>query len=77
MLYARRDFRPDHLPRLMSNMRWSWSLQEGKVSYTVSSRAASTHRQDYKAEHQGRQRTYDRKVVREAWADYLDFDPDE
>ncbi len=72
MLYARRDFRPDHLPRLMSNMTRSWSRVEGWFQTQKSSRAASTHRQDYKAEHQGRQRTYDRKVVREAWADYQD-----
>lgn len=76
MLYARRDFRPDHQPRLMSNLRWTWTMQDGKVSYKMSSRGASTHRQDYKNEHQGRQRTYDRKVVRDALAEYLEDTPD-
>ena len=76
MLYARRDFRPDHQPRLMSNMRWSWSMREGKTMHKLSSRAASTLRQDYKNEHQGRQRTYDRKVIRDAWAEALGFDSD-
>lgn len=69
MLYPRRDFRPDHQPRLMSNMRYSWS-PSGKSLTKLSSRAASVKRQDYKTEHQGRQRTYDRKVIRDAIAAY-------
>lgn len=76
MLYARRDFRPDHLPRTMKNWYETWSMVEGRKRIHYSSRAASTLRQDYKNEHQGRQRTYDRKVIRDAWAEALDSDPD-
>lgn len=62
MLYSRRDFRPDKQPRRMSTWREVWSLM-GRARYLLGSRAASKHRQDFKNEHNNRQRTHNRKVI--------------
>lgn len=61
MLYRRRDFRPDKQPHLMSNKRWRGF---GLILVELKPRAASKHRQAYKNEHNNRQRTYDRKLIR-------------
>lgn len=63
MLYRRRDFRPDKLPRLMERGVWCWSPNRGYEWFPSSPRAVSQHKQQFKHEHNNRQRTHNRKVL--------------
>ena len=69
MLYRRRDFRPDKQPRKMKNYFTVWSRGVGYKNVTRSSRSASVHRQDFKNEHNNRQRTHNRKVIEKELGD--------
>lgn len=71
MLYRRRDFRPDKQPRLLSNFVWKWSM-DGYTCRELKPRPASKRRQDYKHEHNNRQRTHDRKVVERELTEWIE-----